>query len=451
MTCSATHTFTQAELDANGSPTAASGNLSNTVTASSNEALDATDSLDIPITQNASMTVAKSSSTTNLSAPGTVSYSYLVTNTGNVALTGIALVDDNDNNNMSCPATSLAVGASMTCSATHTFTQAELDANGSPTAASGNLSNTVTASSNEALDATDSLDIPITQNASMTVAKSSSTTNLSAPGTVSYSYLVTNTGNVALTGIALVDDNDNNNMSCPATSLAVGASMTCSATHTFTQAELDANGSPTAASGNLSNTVTASSNEALDATDSLDIPITQNASMTVAKSSLTASLSAPATVNYSYLVTNTGNVALTGIALVDDNDNNNMSCPATSLAVGASMTCSATHTFTQAELDANGSPTAASGNLSNTVTASSNEAPDATDSLDIPITQNPSMTVAKSSRTTSLSAPATVNYSYLVTNTGNVALTGIALVDDNDNNNMSCSGDKSGGGCEHDL
>ncbi len=119
--------------------------------------------------------------------------------------------------------------------------------------------------------------------------------------------------------------------------------------------------------------------------------------MTVAKSSLTASLNAPGTVSYSYLVTNTGNVALTGIALVDDNDNNNMSCPATSLAVGANMTCSATHTFTQAELDANGSPTAASGNLSNTVTASSNEAPDATDSLDIPITQTPSMTVAKSS------------------------------------------------------
>ena len=75
------------------------------------------------------------SATTTLSGPGEVTYSYLVTNKGNVTLTGI-VSDDNDNNNLSCPSTTLAVGA-MTCTATHTFTQAELDANGSPTAGSG--------------------------------------------------------------------------------------------------------------------------------------------------------------------------------------------------------------------------------------------------------------------------------------------------------------------------
>ena len=53
--------------------------------------------------------------------------------------------------------------------------------------------------------------------------KSSTTTSLSAPGTVNYSYVVTNTGNVTVTGIALSDDNDNNDVSCPATTLAPGA------------------------------------------------------------------------------------------------------------------------------------------------------------------------------------------------------------------------------------
>jgi len=42
------------------------------------------------------------------------------------------------------------------------------------------------------------------------------------------------------------------------------------------------------------------------------------------------------------------------------------------------MHCTATHTFSQAELDANGSPTADSGVLYNEVTAISDEAPDAT-------------------------------------------------------------------------
>ena len=370
------------------------------------------------------MTVEKSSTTTSLSAPGTVTYSYLVTNTGNVTLTGITVVDDNDNDDMVCEATTLAVGGSTTCTATHTFTQAELDANGSPTADSGVLYNNVTADSNESDPATDFLSIPITQSASMTVEKSSTTTSLSAPGTVTYSYLVTNTGNVTLTGITVVDDNDNDDMVCEATTLAVGGSMTCTATHTFSQAELDANGSPTADSGVLYNNVTADSNESDPATDFLSIPITQSASMTVEKSSTTTSLSAPGTVTYSYLVTNTGNVTLTGITVVDDNDNDDMVCEATTLAVGGSMTCTATHTFSQAELDANGSPTADSGVLYNNVTADSNESDPATDFLSIPITQSASMTVEKSSTTTSLSAPGTVTYSYLVTNTGNVTITG---------------------------
>ena len=92
--------------------------------------------------------------------------------------------------------------------------------------------------------------------------------------------------------------------------------------------------------------------------------------LTVDKSSVTASLSAPGTVTYNYLVTNTGNITLTGISLSDDNDNDDMNCPFTTLAVGANMSCTATHTFTQAELDAGG-------NLTNNVTASSNEGPDA--------------------------------------------------------------------------
>jgi hypothetical protein len=378
------------------------------------------------------LTVDKSSTTTGLSAPGTVSYGYVVTNTGNVALTGISLSDDNDNDDMFCPATTLAVGAHMDCTATHTFTQAELDANGSPTADSGTLDNTVTASSDQAPDATDALSIPITQDAAMTVDKSSTTTSLSAPGTVTYTYVVTNTGNIGLTGISLSDDNDNNDMSCPATTLAVGAHMDCTATHTVTQAELDANGSPTAGSGILQNIVTASSNEAPDATDFLDIPLVVDGHMTVEKSSTTASLSAPATVTYDYVVTNTGNLTLTNIVLSDNNDNDDMDCPATTLAVGAHMDCTATHTFTQAELDANGSPDAGSTILFNVVSASSDQTADVTDSLEIPIDQSPAIQVDKSSTTTEISAAGqVVPYTFVVTNVGNMTLTGITVTDPN--------------------
>src|SRR5947207_2858846 len=98
-------------------------------------------------------------------------------------------------------------------------------------------------------------------------------------------------------------------MPSPTRTIAVGASETCTATHTFTQAELDQNGSPPPGNGNLFNNTTASANYTLSLHDALPI-FTQSASMTVAKSSTTSSLSAPGPVNYSYLVTNTGNVTI---------------------------------------------------------------------------------------------------------------------------------------------
>ncbi len=313
-----------------------------------------------------------------------------------------------------------------------------MNVDGSPTPGSGVLYNEVTASSNETPDATDDLSIPITQDPSMTVEKSSATTSLSAPATVTYDYLVTNTGNVTITGLSLVDDNDNNDMSCLATTIAVGGSTTCSATHTFTQVELNVDGSPTPGSGVLYNEVTASSNETPDATDDLSIPITQDPSMTVEKSSATTSLSAPATVTYDYLVTNTGNVTITGLSLVDDNDNNDMSCLATTIAVGGSTTCSATHTFTQVELNVDGSPTPGSGVLYNEVTASSNETPDATDDLSIPITQDPSIAIDKWTNgedADTVTGPlvaidGAVTWLYNVWNTGNVTLSGVVVTDD---------------------
>ena len=129
----------------------------------------------------------------------------------------------------------LRLGGSTTCSAMHTFTQGELDANGDPTGGSGQLRNIVTATSMQTPPAKDTLDIPIVQSASMTIVKTADSTSLSAPGVVTYSYLVTNTGNVTITNLSLSDDNVDAAPTCDATTIAVGGSTTCSAMHTFTQ------------------------------------------------------------------------------------------------------------------------------------------------------------------------------------------------------------------------
>ena len=100
--------------------------------------------------------------------------------------------------------------------------------------------------------------------------------------------------------------------------------------------------------------------------------------MTLDKSSTTTVVTGLGQViPYSYLITNTGSTDLTGISLTDDNTDSPPACPGTTLAVGTSMTCSGQHTV--------GSEFFESDTIDNHAVASSNEAPDAEDTVSIPV------------------------------------------------------------------
>ena len=60
-----------------------------------------------------------------------------------------------------------------------------------------------------------------------------------AGDTISYNYLVTNTGTTTMTGIG-VTDNLVASVSCPSPTLAPGAHETCTGSYTVTQADVDA-------------------------------------------------------------------------------------------------------------------------------------------------------------------------------------------------------------------
>ena len=85
----------------------------------------------------------------------------------------------------------------------------------------------------------------------MTMVKSATESSYNAVGqTINYGYLITNTGNVTLSGVDVVDAHAGlNGLSCPAPTLAPGASETCSATYRVTPADLNA--------GSIVNTATA--------------------------------------------------------------------------------------------------------------------------------------------------------------------------------------------------
>ena len=417
-TCTAaTYLTTQAQVDA--------GSVVNTADASGAPPVGAavTDSDTLTITAIAapSIAIVKSADVTTVNAENDpINYSFLVTNDGNVTLTGVG-VTDGAVGVVTCPVTTLAPGASTTCTAaTYLTTQAQVDA--------GSVVNTADASGTPPIGAavtdSDTLTITAIASPSIDIVKSADVTTVNAENDpINYSFLVTNDGNVTLTGVG-VTDGAVGVVTCPVTTLAPGASTTCTAvTYLTTQAQVDA--------GSVVNTADASGappvGAAVTDSDTLTISASAAPSIAIVKSADVTTVNAEDDpINYSFLVTNDGNVTLTGVG-VTDGAVGVVTCPVTTLAPGASTTCTAaTYLTTQAQVDA--------GSVVNTADASGTPPIGAavtdSDTLTISASAAPSIAIVKSADVTTVNAEGDpINYSFLVTNDGNVTLTGVGVTD----------------------
>ena len=413
--CAKTYTLTQADLDA--------GHVANTAVAtgtppSGMTAPTASDSTDTPITSDARLTLDKQASVGGTSVGSTISYSFVIRNTGNRTLSSIAISDPKVGA-VTCPVTTLAPNATTTCSKNYTVTQADVNA--------GGVDNTATVSgtppTGSVVTATDSNTVPITRSPSISLDKQAGTpTGTTVGSTILYSFVVTNTGNVTLNPIS-VNDPKLGAITCPITNLAPAATTTCTKTYSITQADVD--------SGHVANTATATGTPpsgvtAPTASDSTDTAIVATPRITLDKQGGTPSgNTAGSTIAYSFILTNTGNVSLSSVG-VSDPKVGTVSCPVTTLAPAATTTCTKSYTLTQADVDA--------GTVNNTATASGTPptggAVTATDTNVVSITRTPAITLDKQNGTpTGNSAGATIAYSFVVKNTGNVTLNTISVSD----------------------
>jgi hypothetical protein len=330
------------------------------------------------------LTIAKSAapSTAAAAAAGTtLTYSFLVTNTGNVPVDTVGVTEGTFTGSgtfspVVCPsaAASLAPGAHTTCTASYSLTQADVDA--------GSVSNTATAdgtprgSATAVTSAPDTATVTIPAAPSLSVVKSASPTTAHAAGqTVSYTFVVSNTGNVTIAGVtvdevAFSGSGTTPAISCPgaAAALAPGADVTCAATYTLTQADVD--------TGTVTNTATVSGTAPGSTTPSrpsesstATVTVAQAPSLSLVKSAEPSAVSAVGDqIGYTFLVTNNGNVTLTAVEVAEGEFSgagamSAVSCPSQSatLAPGAQLECTATYAVTQADLD--------QGSVSNTATA----------------------------------------------------------------------------------
>lgn len=365
----------------------------------------------------------------------TIPYSFVVTNAGDVALTGVT-VEDAKIAGVTCPASTLAVGASMTCAGTYTVTAADMT--------SGSVVNTATATGRSPQGQTvtsppSSTTTPLSSpSPGLTLVKSADPSTVSAAGqSVTYSFAVHNSGNVPIQDVAITETAFTGSgtapaVTCPPGTLAAGADTTCTASYVVTQADVDR--------GRIDNTATAGGvavggGSVVSSPSSATVTASAAPAISVVKSASPNSADAYTAgrqVTYSFVVRNTGNVTLTD-ATVDETSFSGtgtlsaLDCPAglASLAPDATVTCTATYTLTQADIDA--------GKVTNSATATGTPptgAPVTSPPSDavVPTPPSPALSLVKTADVQQISKVGqTVTFTFVVTNTGNVTITDPAI------------------------
>ena len=420
--CTATYTVTQADLD--------NGGINNTATATatppSGPDITGTGTADVTTNDNPQLKLVKTADKTSFSAVGDViTYTFAVTNTGNVTLTGVAVNDPllGSTPPAGCSWATLAAGASVSCTATYSVTQADLD--------KGSVTNAASVSGNPPTggptDGTDTVTVPADDQPGLTLKKTADKTSFQAVGDViTYTFVVTNTGNVTLTGVAVNDPllGSTPPAGCSWATLAAGALVSCTATYSVTQADLD--------KGSVTNAATVAGNPPTggptDGTDTVTTPATQEPSLTILKTADAPKMPAVGQpINYTFLVTNNGNVTVDNVTVTDPKAGLTLTgCSLGTLAPGDSTTCTGTYTVTQPDVDA--------GSITNTASVTGDTPSGGTPGDDSTVTVTsdgaPSIQLVKTASLTGVAkAGDTMTYTFDVTNTGNLTLTGVTVTD----------------------
>ncbi|UFH59182.1 DUF7507 domain-containing protein [Sulfurovum mangrovi] len=281
-----------------------------------------------------------------------VTWTYVVSNLGNVALDTIA-VTDSEIGVINCPQTTLAVGANMTCTASGTAVLGQYSNLGTVTAVAGVTGQQVgDEDPSHYYGAAPAIDIEKSTNGEDADAAPGPYIPVGDP--VTWEYVVTNSGNEALNSIVVTDDRGVTVDCNGTTTLAAGESMTCTASGTAVAGQYNNTGSVTATSLNTGIQLSANDpSHYYGAAPAIDIEKSTNG-MDADTSGTGPTLIVGDPVNWTYLVTNTGNVPLNAIVVTDD-QGVTVSCPESTLAAGASMTCTASGTVTEGEYENNGS------------------------------------------------------------------------------------------------
>ncbi|WP_374006923.1 hypothetical protein [Leifsonia sp. LS-T14] len=442
-TATATYAVTQADLDAG---TVANTATANGTTTGGTPVPSEPASTKVPLTPAPGLTLAKTAAAAFATPPvagDPITYTVTITNSGNVTLHAVNVADllpGLSTISYTWPAAAgvLAPTEQATGTASYPITQSDIDA--------GHVANTAIAHgatpddadtpSNEA-----DTDTPIAVAPALALTKSADASGIQNPTVVGdpivYRFTVTNTGDTTLTGVAITDALAGlgalgYTWPGPDGVLQPGQSAGATATYVVSQTDINA--------GQVTNTATASGTAPDDSTVntppvSIITPLGPVAALSLVKSaspSDAASFTVGRPITYSFVITNTGNVPVSDLAVMETAFSGSgiapvATCPPGTLAPGDQATCTAPYTLTQADIDA--------GQLANTATASGTDPAAATvtsndSSTLIPAAPAPALTLAKTASIAQVaSAGQVVTYTYTITNVGSTTLTAAAITE----------------------
>ena len=278
---------------------------------------------------------------------------------------------------------------------------------------------------------------PAISHSSLELVKSVSPTTVSAAGQIlTYSFTITNSGSTALADVD-VSDTDFSGIGplglvhCPDSAATVipGEEVVCEASYSVTQADIDA--------GQVTNTAVATgsapdggavesppSSARVEASPTPDISLVKSATPSTVGSFIVGQQ-----ITYSFVATNTGNVTLSDVVVSETDftgagELSPIVCPdeAAHLAPEAQLTCTATYTLLQADVDAGSLRNAATVTGISPGGAISPVSPPST--VTIPSSAQPGVSVEKTADLTmATQAEQIVTYSFIIDNTGDVTIT----------------------------
>ncbi len=285
--------------------------------------------------------------------PGdTVTWTYVVTNIGEVPLVDLTLVDDREGDIIiNCPQDHLAIAESMLCSLSGIAQQGSYT---NTATVIGNVPSTLPGEPRKVTDTDPShytaIGDPAIDLEKLTNGEDADTLPgplVAAGDTITWSYLVRNVGEIDLEAIQLFDDREGDlTTNCPQSTLAVSEQMICTVTGI-------------AQHGQYTNTAVVTGTTPIDSVRP-SLPVTDTdpshyfgiGDPAIDLEKLTngenadllpgPQVAAGDVVTWSYILRNIGEIELEAITLLDDREGDmTTNCPQTTLAVGQSMVCTA--------------------------------------------------------------------------------------------------------------